>query len=151
MSLPLLCIIYCNHYRLIFCKDLFIFHVKLLFDIITRLNLPHKVMRIHIFQDFRANAEKAKRELDGSVRKGRVIKVRFAPSSATIKVKNLTQWVSNELLAHAFSAFGDLERALVIVDERGKSTGEGIVEYTRKQSAQTAIRKCSENCFFLTA
>ncbi|CAB0032784.1 unnamed protein product [Trichogramma brassicae] len=101
--------------------------------------------------DFHANAEKAKRELDGSVRKGRVLKVRFAPNSSVVKVKNLTPWVSNELLAHAFGVFGDIERAIVIVDERGKSTGEGIVEFSRKPSAQAALRKCSERCFFLTA
>ncbi|KAJ8678646.1 hypothetical protein QAD02_014433 [Eretmocerus hayati] len=101
--------------------------------------------------DFRINAEKAKRELDGSVRKGRVLKVRFAPHSSVIKVKNLTPWVSNELLAHSFSVFGDLERAIVIVDERGKSTGEGIIEYTRKPCAQMALRKCTDGCYFLTS
>lgn len=103
------------------------------------------------FQDYRLNAEKAKHELDGSQRKGRALKVRFAPSSSAVKVKNLTPWVSNELLEKAFSVFGDLERAIVIVDERGKSTGEGIVEFCRKQSAQTALRKCNDGCYFLTA
>ncbi|XP_043484125.1 hrp65 protein-like [Leptopilina heterotoma] len=101
--------------------------------------------------DYRLNAEKAKHELDGSQRKGRALKVRFAPSSSAVKVKNLTPWVSNELLEKAFSVFGDLERAIVIVDERGKSTGEGIVEFCRKQSAQTALRKCNDGCYFLTA
>ncbi|XP_011494090.1 PREDICTED: protein no-on-transient A-like isoform X1 [Ceratosolen solmsi marchali] len=101
--------------------------------------------------DFHANAEKAKRELDGTVRKGRVLKVRFAPHSSIIKVKNLTPWISNELLSHAFGVFGEIERAVVIVDERGKSTGEGIVEYSRKPSAQMALRKCTEGCYFLTA
>ncbi|XP_051166011.1 hrp65 protein-like [Leptopilina boulardi] len=101
--------------------------------------------------DYRLNAEKAKHELDGSQRKGRALKVRFAPSSSAVKVKNLTPWVSNELLEKAFSVFGDLERAIVIVDERGKSTGEGIVEFCRKQSAQTALRKCTDGCYFLTA
>lgn len=59
--------------------------------------------------------------------------------------------VTNELLYAAFSIFGEIERAVIIVDDRGKSTGEGIVEFARKGSAMHAIRKCSESCFFLTA
>ncbi|XP_067013270.2 hrp65 protein isoform X2 [Anabrus simplex] len=101
--------------------------------------------------DYRANAEKAKRELDGSLRKGRALKVRFAPHSAAIKVKNLTPWVTNELLEKAFSVFGEIERSVIIVDERGKSMEEGIVEFARKPGAQMALRRCSEGCFFLTA
>lgn len=37
------------------------------------------------------------------------------------------------------------------MDDRGKSTGEGIVEYTRKSGAMVAMRYCSEKCFFLTS
>jgi hypothetical protein len=62
------------------------------------------------FQDYRANAEKAKRELDGQMRKGRALKVRFAPHSAAVKVKNLTPWVSNELLEKAFAVFGEVSQ-----------------------------------------
>ncbi|XP_020290718.1 hrp65 protein-like [Pseudomyrmex gracilis] len=101
--------------------------------------------------DYKVNAEAAKRELDGSMRKGRTLKVRFAPNSSTIKVKNLTPWTSNELLERAFSVFGEIERAIVKVDERGKTTGEGIVEFCRKSSAQVALRKCTEGCYFITA
>lgn len=39
----------------------------------------------------------------------------------------------------------------MIVDDRGKSTGEGVVEYARKNSAALAVRKCNEGCYFLTA
>ena len=104
-----------------------------------------------LFQDYKANADTAKRELDGSMRKGRALKVRFAPHSSTIKVKNLTPWTSNELLERAFSVFGEIERAIVKVDDRGKTTGEGIVEFCRKPSAQLALRKCTEGCYFITA
>jgi len=104
-----------------------------------------------LFQDYKANADTAKRELDGSMRKGRALKVRFAPHSSTIKVKNLTTWTSNELLERAFSVFGEIERAIVKVDDRGKTTGEGIVEFCRKPSAQLALRKCTEGCYFITA
>jgi len=46
--------------------------------------------------------------LDGQMRKGRMLKIRFAPIAAAIKVKNLTPFVSNELLEYAFSIFGDV-------------------------------------------
>lgn len=42
------------------------------------------------------------------MRKGRMLKIRFAPIAAAIKVKNLTPFVSNELLEYAFSIFGDV-------------------------------------------
>lgn len=42
------------------------------------------------------------------MRKGRPLKVRFAPHSAAIKVKNLNQWVTNELLEWAFQVFGEV-------------------------------------------
>ena len=47
------------------------------------------------------------------MRKGRALKVRFAPHSAAVKVKNLTPWVSNELLEKAFSVFGEVWFKLV--------------------------------------
>lgn len=101
--------------------------------------------------DYHLNAEKAKRELDGSNRKNRQIRIRFAPNATTIRVKNLTQWISNELLFKAFEIFGPVERAIIVVDERGKPIGEGIVEYARKNSANAAIKYCSERCFFLSS
>jgi len=101
--------------------------------------------------DYRENAEKAKREMDGKMVAGRPMKVRFAPHQGALKVKNLGPWVSNELLHRAFSVFGELERAIVNVDDRGRSKGEGIVEFERKPSAMDALRRCSEGAFFLTA
>ncbi|XP_049532168.1 hrp65 protein-like isoform X3 [Anopheles darlingi] len=101
--------------------------------------------------DYFCNAEKAKRELDGTSRKNRVLRVRFAPNATAIRVKNLTAYVTNELLYKAFEVFGPLERAVVQVDERGKPTGEGIVEYQKKPGAAAAIRYCSEKCYFLTS
>ncbi|CAH2108219.1 unnamed protein product [Euphydryas editha] len=104
-----------------------------------------------IKMDYRVNAEKAKRELDGKLRNGRTLRVRFAPHNSAVRVKNLPPFVSNELLYRAFEIFGKIERAFVRVDERGKTLGEGIVEYARKPSALAAIRNCSERCFFLTS
>jgi len=101
--------------------------------------------------DYHFNAEKAKNELNGTMFKGKVLKVRFSPNGSTVKVKNLDEYVTNELLHAAFSVFGEIERCVVIVDDRGKSLGEGLVEFQRKNSALSAIRKCSENCYFLTS
>ena len=97
----------------------------------------------------RGEAEKAKRELDGQMRNGRALKVRFAPHQGAVKVTNLGPWVSNELLHRAFSIFGDIERCLVLVDDRGRTKGEGVVEFERKSAAQEAVNRCKNNCFFL--
>lgn len=99
--------------------------------------------------DFFANAEKAKRELDGTSRKNRILKIRFAPNATALRVSNLGPFVTNELLYRAFEVFGPVESAKVQVDERGKSTGDGIVEFKNKPSASAALKHCSEKCFFL--
>lgn len=101
--------------------------------------------------DYHVNAERAKKELDGTIRKNRQIRIRFAPNATTLRVKNLTPFVSNELLYKAFEVFGQLERAVIIVDDRGKPTGEGIVEFARKSGAVCAQKYCNEKCFFLTS
>lgn len=101
--------------------------------------------------DYRANAERAKKELDGRMRKNKPIRIRFAPNATTVRVKNLTAFVSNELLFKAFEVFGQVERAVIIVDDRGKTTGEGIVEFSRKSGAMSALKYCNEKCFFLTS
>lgn len=101
--------------------------------------------------DYHANAERAKKELDGTIRKNKPIRIRFAPNATTIRVKNLTTYVSNELLYKAFEIFGQVERAVIVVDDRGKTTGEGIVEFARKSGAMTAMKYCNDKCFFLTS
>lgn len=78
---------------------------------------------------------------------GRQLRVRFAVHGATIKVKELSPVVSNEMLYHTFSIFGEVERAVHIVDEKGKPTGEAIVEFEKKASAQDALRSIEERVF----
>ena len=63
--------------------------------------------------DYRENAEKAKKELDGKMNNGRTMKVKFAPHQAALRIKNLGPWVSNELL------------------HRLKSKGQRHPDYTR--------------------
>ncbi|XP_052087112.1 non-POU domain-containing octamer-binding protein-like isoform X3 [Mytilus californianus] len=101
--------------------------------------------------DFRHNAEAAKSALDGQERKGRHLRVRFANHGAAIKVKNLSISVTNELLEQSFSQFGEIERAIVIADERGRSIGEGLVEFARKPGAQAALKRCTDGVLLLTA
>ncbi|XP_036370421.1 non-POU domain-containing octamer-binding protein isoform X3 [Octopus sinensis] len=101
--------------------------------------------------DYRHNAEAAKAALDGMQRKGRTLRVRYASLGSALKVKNLSQHVSNELLHQAFSQFGEVERAVVIVDDRGRPTGEGIVEFARKPGAQAAYKRITEGVFLLSS
>jgi len=96
-------------------------------------------------------AEIARAELDDTPFRGRQIRVRFATHGAALTVKNLPDFVSNELLEEAFAVFGQIERAIVIVDDRGRPTGKGIVEYTSKPAARKALDKCGEGAFLLTA
>ncbi|KAK0416904.1 hypothetical protein QR680_012744 [Steinernema hermaphroditum] len=101
--------------------------------------------------DTRAHAESAKETIDGKTLHGRPVRVRFAVHGAALKIKELPTSVSNEMLYHAFSAFGEVERAVHIVDEKGKPTGEGIVEFERKPSAQEALNQIRERVFLMTA
>ncbi|XP_029023891.1 splicing factor, proline- and glutamine-rich isoform X2 [Betta splendens] len=98
----------------------------------------------------RALAEIAKAELDDTPMKNRPLRVRFATHSAALAVKNLSPFVSNELLEEAFSQFGMVERAIVIVDDRGRSTGRGVVEFASKPAARKALDRCNEGVFLLT-
>lgn len=82
--------------------------------------------------------------------KGREIRVRFAASSCSVKVSNLHPMVSNELLYSAFSMFGEVEYAIVVTDDRGRSLGHGFVDFAKKSQAMTAIERCAHGCFFLT-
>ncbi|XP_052504213.1 non-POU domain-containing octamer-binding protein-like, partial [Budorcas taxicolor] len=98
----------------------------------------------------RTLAEIAKVELDNMPLRGKQLHVRFACHSASLTVRNLPQYVSSELLEEAFSVFGRVERAVVIVDDRGRPSGKGIVEFSGKPAAWKALDRCSEGSFLLT-
>uniref|UniRef100_A0A671DU75 RRM domain-containing protein n=1 Tax=Rhinolophus ferrumequinum TaxID=59479 RepID=A0A671DU75_RHIFE len=76
--------------------------------------------------------------------------VRFACHSTSFMVRNLLQYVSNELLEEGFSVFSQVERAVVIVDHRGRPSEKGIVEFSGKSAARKALDRCSEGSFLLT-
>ena len=114
-------------------------------------HFPHVTcMFTLITQAYRGEAERAIANLHGHIIKGRDIKVRFAASSCCVKVSNLSPMVSNELLEEAFSTFGEVESAVVVTDERGKSLGYGIVDYARRGYATGAIQRCKNGQFLLT-
>lgn len=104
-----------------------------------------------IKMDYKHSAEEARNKIDNTMYEGRTIRVRLAAHPSAIKVKNLSPYVTNELLAYAFRYFGEIERAVVITDEKGKSIGEGIVEYFKKPSSLFAVKKCQQENFLLTA
>ncbi|XP_064471234.1 splicing factor, proline- and glutamine-rich-like [Ornithodoros turicata] len=101
--------------------------------------------------DQRAQAEAAKAALDNTAMEGRYLQIRFATQGSSLLVKHLNPWVSNELLEEAFAIFGEIDRAVVIVDDRGRSVGEGIVEFARKTSAMAALKRASQGCLLLTS
>lgn len=98
----------------------------------------------------RTLAEIAKAELDGTMQGNRPIRIRFATHGAALTVRNLSPVVSNELLEQAFSQFGPVERAVVVVDDRGRPTGKGIVEFANKPAARKALDRCADGALLLT-
>lgn len=100
--------------------------------------------------DYYHNALKAKKELQGTLLKERKMYISFSPQ-ASILVKHLSPSVTNELLYMAFSVFGEIESCFIITDRRGKPTGEGVVDYVRKNSAVSAKKHCTEKIFFVTS
>lgn len=101
-------------------------------------------------QAYRSDAEKVIAHYNGLTVRSRDIKVRFAASSASVKVSNINPTVSNELLAEAFSQFGDVEEAVIATDDRGKPLGYGIVDFARKGQAMSAIQQCRNDPFLIT-
>ncbi|CAF4612717.1 unnamed protein product, partial [Rotaria magnacalcarata] len=50
-------------------------------------------------------AEQVKYDLDGYILRGKPLRIRFASQGATVKVKNLSPNVSNELLKEGFEQY----------------------------------------------
>lgn len=59
-------------------------------------------LKYSIQQETRASALKAKTELDYSVQKGKMIRVKFSVVQSYVKVSNLPPFVGVELLENAF-------------------------------------------------
>lgn len=110
---------------------------------------PDKTFAI-VSMDYKVNADKAILHINRYTLNGRTLIVKAAHPLA-IKVKNLSPYVSNELLHLAFSVFGKIESCYILVDKAGQPTGEGIVEYESKVGINTALKFCNENCYFVTS
>ncbi|EDW74005.1 uncharacterized protein Dwil_GK21698 [Drosophila willistoni] len=116
-------------------------------DIFSNPRKNFTFLRVDLYD----NAVKAKLALDGSMYDGRQLRVSFAPKASSVRVSNLNGFVSNELLYKSFEIFGPIERATIKVDDRGKSLGEGYVDFVKNSTAKMCLRMCQEKCFFLTA
>uniref|UniRef100_H0W658 RRM domain-containing protein n=1 Tax=Cavia porcellus TaxID=10141 RepID=H0W658_CAVPO len=97
---------------------------------------------IHL--ETRTLVEIAKVQLDHMPLCGKQLRVRFACHNVSLIVQNLPQYVSSELLEEAFSVFGQVDRTIVIVDDRGRPSGKGIVEFSGKPAARKALDRCND-------
>lgn len=95
--------------------------------------------------------ELARRNLNRSFYKNRRLFVHASRKPCSLRIKNLSGSVTNELLKQAFEIFGEVERAIVQMSANDESNGEGIIQFSNHSSAQTALRYCTEESFFLTA
>jgi len=68
------------------------------------------------WQDTRAHAEAAKDELDLSKLNGRQLRVRFALHASALRLKELSPYVSNELLEHVSQGERSSRRAPGLLD-----------------------------------
>jgi len=59
--------------------------------------------------------------------------------SKKLFVGNLSWGISNEALAAKFAEFGEVEEAIVILNERGQSKGFGFVTFADDAAADAAI------------
>lgn len=99
--------------------------------------------------DYRLNAERAKLTLDKKLVKGRPLQVRYALHASAIELHGLNQFASNEFIEEAMSQFGQVERACIVCDDRGRSKGYAIVEFAWKKSAQKVLDRFKDELFVL--
>eukprot|EP00240_Pyramimonas_obovata_P006230 CAMPEP_0118954036 /NCGR_PEP_ID=MMETSP1169-20130426/57585_1 /TAXON_ID=36882 /ORGANISM="Pyramimonas obovata, Strain CCMP722" /LENGTH=305 /DNA_ID=CAMNT_0006901607 /DNA_START=130 /DNA_END=1044 /DNA_ORIENTATION=+ len=102
--------------------------------------------------DYRCNAEVAKMQLSKVVLDHSLgpLDVRWAASNACLEVHNLGPLVSNEVLLEAFLPFGEVERAVVVVDAQArKSKGYGYVEFVSHTVASKVVARLSNEHFIL--
>lgn len=99
--------------------------------------------------DYRLNAERAKLTLDKKLVKGRALQVRYALHASAIELHGLNQFASNEFIEEAMSQFGQVERACIVCDDRGRSKGYALVEFAWKKSAQKVLDRFKDELFVL--
>ncbi|KAI6223604.1 hypothetical protein M3Y99_01450000 [Aphelenchoides fujianensis] len=112
-------------------------------------NLPNEVNEEEcrkMFQEFGTIGECF---LSGKGIRFRPLPFASRPTERRFVCSNSRRPVSNEVLYNTFSMFGEVERAVHVVDERGKPTGEGVVEFERKAAALDALRQIEDRVFIL--
>lgn len=98
--------------------------------------------------DYQENAERARRHLHGTQYCNKILDMKLSPRPCTIRVKNLSPTVTNELLLSAFGIFGEVDRAIVETIG-GIPTGEALVSFRSHIFTQRALYYCNEESFFL--
>ena len=62
-------------------------------------------------------------------------------------ISNLPHSVDKDQLKEAFKEFGRVLHASVTLDERGSSTGYGVIEFQTKESAENAAQTMDKASF----
>uniref|UniRef100_A0AC35TN31 RRM domain-containing protein n=1 Tax=Rhabditophanes sp. KR3021 TaxID=114890 RepID=A0AC35TN31_9BILA len=81
----------------------------------------------------------AKEGINGSSFKNHTLRVSFATHGAAIKLKELGSEVSDQMLYRLFSYFGEVQRAEHYCNEKSEPTGNGIIEFEKKNNALEAL------------
>eukprot|EP00854_Cymbomonas_tetramitiformis_P020761 gene20761-24884_t len=105
-----------------------------------------------VVMDYRHNAELAKTQLGKLTIPPMTtpLDVRWAASNCCLKVENLHSSVSNEILHESFSQFGEVERAVVVVDAQKRvSKGYGYVELVNSQLTQRLANRLQKEFLIL--
>uniref|UniRef100_UPI00358F12E3 paraspeckle component 1-like isoform X1 n=2 Tax=Myxine glutinosa TaxID=7769 RepID=UPI00358F12E3 len=119
---------------------------------IARAELDGRPLK-SITSTYTSSSDSESGSMDGTdyYNEAKTLQLRFAPHGAALSVANLSPCVSNELLEQAFVCFGPVERAVVIADSQGRSTGRGRIEFASSADAREALRFCRQGVYLLTA
>eukprot|EP00798_Chlamydomonas_sp_ICE-L_P014805 gene14805-20860_t len=82
--------------------------------------------------------------------KGRSLAVKWSNSQRVLYVGNLHESITNETLQAAFSQFGEISKAIVVMDPQSNSSKcYGFVMFANKREASKAIQRCSQEPFMI--
>ena len=98
--------------------------------------------------DVRVSAETAKYDIDGKIVRQHTLRVRFPARGPALKVRNLSKFVTNELLELIFAVFGKITKAVHLVNKNGQPSGEGIIEFEQEDTLTFANNFCQQACVF---
>lgn len=70
--------------------------------------------------------------------------------SSAIRYQSTVTPISVSQVLHPGTKLLQVERAVVIVDDRGRSTGSGIVEFSRKVASAKALDSINNGVFYIS-